>query len=101
MCDKPVDDFLPTLNVPNWFVRNKMIKKLYNTIFADNNILLFEESFDNFTFSSGETGILSVDLNNTNLDDANFFEDDTETVIYVRFLAWHNRINQRKAFKKK
>ena len=62
MCDKAVDDFLPTLNAPNWFVRNKMIKKLYNTIFADNNILLFDEGFDNFTFSSDEMDILTLKM---------------------------------------
>ena len=29
MCDKAVDDFLPTLNfVPDWFVTSRMIKKL-------------------------------------------------------------------------
>ena len=30
MCDKAVDDFLPTLNfVPDWFVTSRMIKKLF------------------------------------------------------------------------
>ena len=33
-------------------------------------------------------GILSVDLNNINLDDVNFDEDDPETITHVRLMAW-------------
>ena len=32
-------------------------------------------------------GILSVDVNNINLDDVNFDLDDTETIIHVRLMA--------------
>ena len=32
-------------------------------------------------------GILSVVLNNINLDDVNFDEDDPETIIHVRLMA--------------
>ena len=42
--------------------------------------------------------ILSVDLNNINLDDANFDED--ETITHVRLMIWRNRLKQCKAFKK-
>ena len=45
-------------------------------------------------------GIFSVDLNNINLDDANFHENDLKTIIHVRPLAWHNKFEKRKAFKK-
>ena len=41
-------------------------------------------------------GILSVDLNNINLDDGNFDEDDSKTIIHVRLMAWFNRFKQRK-----
>ena len=41
-------------------------------------------------------GILSVDLNNINLDDGKFDEDDSETIIHVRLMAWCNRFKQRK-----
>ena len=34
-------------------------------------------------------GILSVHLNNVKLDN-NFDEDDPDTVILIRFLAWHS-----------
>ena len=43
--------------------------------------------------------MLSVDLNNINLDNVNFDEDDPET-IYARLIPWHNRFKQRKALKK-
>ena len=40
MCDIAVDDFLPALKfVTNWFVKSKMIKKLHNASFADDDIL--------------------------------------------------------------
>ena len=47
---------------------------------------------------SGEMGILSKYLN---VDDVNFDGDDPKTIIYVRYMAWHNRFKQCKAFKKR
>ena len=54
----------------------------------------FDEDSGNVTFSSDELGVLSIDLNNNNLDDINFDEDDSETIIHVRIMAWHNRLKQ-------
>ena len=34
-------------------------------------------------------GILSIDLTNINVDDANFYVDDPKTLIHVRLLVWH------------
>ena len=45
-------------------------------------------------------GILSIDLNNVNLDDSNYDEDGPENIIHVRRLAWHTRFEKRKALKK-
>ena len=45
-------------------------------------------------------GILNIDLNNINLDN-NFEEDDPDTVIHIRLLAWHITFEKRKALKKK
>ena len=45
-------------------------------------------------------GILSIDLNNINLDDTNYDEDDPETIIHVRLLAWHSKFENCKALKK-
>ena len=44
--------------------------------------------------------ILNTDLNNINLDN-NFDEDDLDTIILVRLLAWHIKFEKRKALKKK
>ena len=42
-CDKAVDYFLPALKfVPDWFT-STMIKKLLTTLYADANILYFNE----------------------------------------------------------
>ena len=41
-----------------------------------------------------------MSLNSINLDDTNFNEDDPNTIIYIRLLAWHNKLKQRKISKK-
>ena len=45
-------------------------------------------------------GILSVNLNNINLDN-NFDEDDPDTIILIRLLAWHIKFEKRRALKKR
>ena len=45
-------------------------------------------------------GIFNVNLDNTNLDN-NFDEDDPDTIILIRYLAWHSKFKKRKALKKK
>ena len=45
-------------------------------------------------------GILSIDPNNINLDDTNFDEDDPETIINVRLLAWDIKFEKLRALKK-
>ena len=44
--------------------------------------------------------ILSVGLNNINLDDASFNEDDPKVIIHFRLLAWHNKFENVKHLKK-
>ena len=46
-------------------------------------------------------GIHSVDLNNINLDNANFYKDDPRTIIHVRILVCHNKLKLCKASKKR
>ena len=60
----------------------------------------FDENSGNVIFSSNKMGILSLDPNNINIDDINFDENDPETIIHVRLLAWCNKFEKRKAFKK-
>ena len=99
-CDKAVEDFLPSLKfISDWFSTSKMIKKLHNALIAD-DILFFDEDSGNVAFPSDEMGILSVDLNNINLNDANVDEDYPESIIHVKPMAWRNRYKQRKSCKK-
>ena len=51
-----------------------MIKKRYNALFSDDDILFFDGDSGNVTFSSDEMSILSVDLNIINLDETNFLK---------------------------
>ena len=42
MCDKAVDDSLTALKlIPDWFVTNKVIKKLFTALLADGKYALF------------------------------------------------------------
>ena len=43
-------------------------------------------------------GILSVDLNNINLDDVKYDDDDPEAIIHVRLVSLYNKCKQRKSF---
>ena len=69
-------------------------------LFADDNILVFDEYSGNVIFTTGNICILCVNLNSIKLDDANFYKGDPKTIIHVRFLAWRNKLRQRKAFRK-
>ena len=62
-----------------------MIKKLLTVLFADDNILCFNEGSSDTLFSCNEMGILSVELNSINLDYANYDEDDPETLFISDF----------------
>ena len=88
MCDKAVDDSLAALKlISYWFVTSKMIKKIFTALYADENILYFNEDSGNVVFSCIEMSILNLDLNNSNLDN-DFDEGDTDTIILIRLLAW-------------
>ena len=51
MCDKSVDAFLPTLKfVPNSFFNNKMLEKLGDVVFSNDDIVLFIEDSNNARF---------------------------------------------------
>ena len=59
MCDKSVADYVVVLKFAlNWFVANKMIKGLVNTLYADENILYFNKSSSNVEFSCNEMGLV-------------------------------------------
>ena len=90
MCNKAADDFLPALKfVLDWFVISKMIKKVLTVLYADENIFCFNKDSSDAVFSCNQMSTLTIDLNNNNLDGTNYDEDDLETIIHVRLLAWH------------
>ena len=69
MCDKAVDDSLAALKfIPDWFVVSKMVQKLYTALYVDDGLLFFYEDSGNVTFCYNKMCILSVNFNNTNLD---------------------------------
>ena len=41
-----------------------------------------------------------IDLNNFNLDDTSYDEDDPDTIIIIRPLAWHIKFEKIQALKK-
>ena len=45
-------------------------------------------------------GILRIDLNNINLDDSNYNEEAPKTIIQVRILAQHSKLEKYKTLKK-
>ena len=53
------------------------------------------------SFFANEIGILSADIDKFNLDDGNnFYGDEAEVITHVRLLAWCNKFEKWKAFKK-
>ena len=101
MCDDAVDDPVAALRfVFDRFVISRMIKELYTALYEDENMLYFNEDSANVVFSYNEMGIHNIDLNNINLDN-NFDEDDPDTIILIRLLAWHIKFEKRKELKKR
>ena len=85
MCDKAVDDCLAALKfLPNWLIKSKIIK-----MYADENILYFNEVSSNTIFNCNGMGIVNIDLNNIDLDDTNYEDHDPDAIILIRLLAWH------------
>ena len=60
-CDKAFDCSLAALKlVPHWFVTRKMIKELFTTLYADENILCIYDDYGNVVFSCNEMGIINI-----------------------------------------
>ena len=63
MCDKAINSFLPALKlVPDLFFLQKIIKKLYDAVFFNYDMIFFKEDSGNIIFFSDEMGIFSVVL---------------------------------------
>ena len=103
--EKMCDDCLAALKlVPDRFVTSEMFKKLFAALYAEENILYFNEgSGDSIIFNCNGMGIPNIDLNSINLDNNfgnKFDEDDPNTAIPIRFLAWHIKFEKYKELKK-
>ena len=63
-------------------------------MYADDNVIYFNENSGDIIFSGNETGILSIDLNNINLDNSICDEDDPGIIIHAKILAWHSKFGK-------
>ena len=88
MCDEAVDDSLVALKlISDWFVTSKIIKKLFTALYADEDILYFNEDSGNVVFFCNETDILNLDLSNINLD-TNFDKYNPDIITLIKLLDW-------------
>ena len=83
--------------VPDWFVKSKIPKKLHVALFANDDTLFLMKIL--LTFYANRMGILCVDVDKINLDNADFYEEDPETNIHIRHLAWRNKFEKCKVYK--
>ena len=63
-----------------------MIKKLFTALYADENILYFNEDSGDAVFNCNKTGNFNIDLNNITLGN-DFDNDDRDTIILISLLA--------------
>ena len=99
-CDEAVAYSLTVLKlILNWFVTSEMIKKIFTALYADKNIVYFDEGSGHAVFNCKRMAILNIDFNNVSLDDK-FDEDDPNTIILMRLLTWHIIFRKWKEVKK-
>ena len=102
MSDETVDDCQAALKfIPDWFVTSKMLQKSGKPMHANNDMVFYNEDSDKVTFITNQRHILAVDLDKSDLDDNNFDEDDPDTIIDVKLLAWQSKFKHVKPFKNK
>ena len=79
----------------------KCLKTFMILFLGNEDLLLLNADFNKITFFTNEMDLPSVDLDKVNFDDDNnFYEDDPESIIHVRLLAWHNKFKNTKLLKK-
>ena len=102
MCDEAVDDCPAALKfVSDKFVTNKVLEKFDNALHANDDILFYNEDFDKVTLTANNRHILAVYLDKINLNNNNnSYEDDPDTIIHIRLLAWHRTLENTKHLKK-
>ena len=68
MCYKAVGAFLTTVNfVSDWFATNKMLGKLDDVVFFEDDKVFLDEESDNVTFFSDDRDLVNTNLNNVSL----------------------------------
>ena len=78
-----------------------MLEKLDNVVFSNDDIDVEVIESDTIAFFSNDMGLNAIVLNNINLDDDDFDEDDPTSIVLFRLIAWCNRFKQCKACKKR
>ena len=94
MYNKVADACLPALKfVPDWFFINKILLKLDNVVFSNN-----DTGFDITAFFSDGMGLVTINFSSISLDDYYFDEDDSTKIVLLRLITWRNRFKQHKAY---
>ena len=102
MCNKNIDFCLTALKiVSDWFVLTKMPENVDDTVLSNDDIGFGDIESDTVTLFSNAPGLVNEDLDNINLGDDNFQEDDTANVTLVKLTAQQSRFKQRKACEKR
>ena len=73
-----------------------MLEKLDNVLFFKGHVNVNDINSGIVKFFTDNMDLANIDLSNISSDYDNFDEDDPETIIYVRFMAWCNRFKQLK-----
>ena len=68
--------------------------------YLKDDIIFINADSDNATLFSDDMALNTIDFNNINLVDDDFDEEDPDTSIDVRLIAWCNRYKQSKVWKK-
>ena len=85
MCDKAVDALLPALKFnSDYFVAKKMLEKLDNVVFSNDDIFFVDVDCDAVTFFNDD-----MDHNTINLNNINFDEVDSEISNKLLPAMWH------------
>ena len=98
MWDKAIGFNLIILKfVSDWFVTNKMLEKLDDYLFCNDDIFFHDADSNIITFLIDDIntkGFNTKGFHNINLDKNDFDDDDPETNSHVRLMTWHNRFKK-------
>ena len=100
MSDEVVDDCLVALKfICDWFVTSEMLEKFHDALFANDDILFFNEDFNKVTFIANKRHNLAVDLDKLIFMKIKILMKMILILLFVRILAWHSKFEKQKALK--